>query len=115
MRLRVICWPLARTVNGADGARHPALFPLLDTLILHANDEPTRSNTQSHQPALELSLLDVLATRRSAGTPVSHIFIDKSMSEWNIWSKLCNGVLVSFFGLEGSTVEVQCAAGGMLC
>ncbi|KZV67359.1 hypothetical protein PENSPDRAFT_754950 [Peniophora sp. CONT] len=88
---------LSRMTVGSDNARYLSLFPQLDTLILHADEDTSRENTRLRQPALELSLLDVLAVRKDAGAPVLQIYVDESMSEWDVWTRIDDGVVVSFF------------------
>ncbi|VDB87056.1 unnamed protein product [Peniophora sp. CBMAI 1063] len=69
-----------------DDGRSPALFPHLDTLILHADfNEALLGSKQPHGSSIELALLDLLSTRMSCDAPIKRILVNRRLAMCNVW------------------------------
>lgn len=63
-----------------------ALFPCLEEVVL-VGDKDEAKMAALHAP-LDVSLLDVLHTRRERGAPISQLVVDGAMWAWDIWSRV---------------------------
>ncbi|KZV67361.1 hypothetical protein PENSPDRAFT_754952 [Peniophora sp. CONT] len=89
---------LLAALRRINDAQAPSLFPQLNTLILHADIDHYRGDGPSLHSALELSLLDVLATRQSCAAPIQRLFVTNELASWEVWGHVDRATTsVSFF------------------
>ncbi|KZV67358.1 hypothetical protein PENSPDRAFT_736545 [Peniophora sp. CONT] len=74
----------------------PILFPRLSTIIFVSETHPLDEHI-ALRVAVDISLLDIRAIRKEAGVPIRQLIVEKSMSEWDIWERIRDGPVVSFF------------------
>lgn len=84
-----------------DDTGEPFLFPRLSTIVFMAEEHPLKEH-QALRTALDIYLKDVLVIRKEAGTPIRHIYVDKSLVSWCVWAEVDDGTVVSFFDSEQS-------------